>query len=53
MRSSKTISKLINNCQVRGKAERARATLKAHQRPEEDDASRAREDMHADAHTHM
>lgn len=38
IRSFKTISKLINNCQVRGKAERAWATLKAHQRPEESEA---------------
>lgn len=56
IRSSKTISKLINNCQVRGKAERAWATLKAHQRPEEGEAWRwemwTDEDMHTHARTH-
>lgn len=35
---SKTISNLINNCQVRGKAEWVRTTLKAHQRPQKGEA---------------
>lgn len=35
---SKTISNLINNCQVRGKAEWVWTTLKAHQRPQKGEA---------------